>query len=57
MKQCDATTLHSTYSRAHRCLKKTGVKNVGKKNLCLHHRSMAVRKSPSTGTRAGKGKS
>ncbi|MBI5882415.1 MAG: hypothetical protein HZB91_04850 [Elusimicrobia bacterium] len=57
MKQCDATTLHSTYSRAHRCLKKTGVKNMGKKNLCPHHRTMEDRKAVPSGPKAGKGKS
>mgnify|MGYP001594481362 CR=1 FL=1 len=57
MKQCDATTLHSTYSVAHRCLKKTGVRNVGKKNLCLHHRAMAGRKTTPAASRTGKGKS
>ncbi|MBI5209951.1 MAG: hypothetical protein HY927_08265 [Elusimicrobia bacterium] len=44
MKQCDATTLPSTYTTAHRCLKKAGVKKVGKKNLCTHHRAMEDRK-------------
>ncbi|MBI5625102.1 MAG: hypothetical protein HY924_15100 [Elusimicrobia bacterium] len=39
MKQCDAVTLASTYAAAHRCLKKTGVRKIGKRNLCAHHRT------------------
>jgi hypothetical protein len=50
MRQCDAQTLSSTYSDAHRCLKKTGIKKVGKRALCMHHRSMRNRKtSPKSG--------
>jgi hypothetical protein len=44
MKQCEATTLASTYSLSHRCLKNKGVKKAGKKNLCAHHTSMEARR-------------
>ena len=44
MKQCDATTLASSYSSAHPCLKKNGIKKVGKKRFCAHHR--ATRPAP-----------
>jgi hypothetical protein len=44
MNQCDALTLASTYSQAHRCLKLTDVKKVGKLTLCAHHRAMRDRK-------------
>jgi len=43
-KQCEATTLPSTYSGAHRCLKRRGVKKAGKKSLCAHHQTMAARR-------------
>ena len=43
MKQCDATTLASTYTRAHRCLKTKGLKLVKRRRLCSHHRAAAVR--------------
>jgi hypothetical protein len=45
MTRCDALTLSSTYSAAHRCLKRTGVRKVGKKNLCTHHRAMKSRRN------------
>ena len=45
MRQCDAKTLSSTYSDAHRCLKSTGLKKVGKRSLCMHHRTMRSRKA------------
>jgi len=45
MNQCDAKTLPSTYSEAHRCLKSTGLKKIGKRYLCTHHRSMRDRKA------------
>lgn len=41
--QCEATTLASTYSTAHRCLKKR-VKKTGKKSLCAHHHTMEDKK-------------
>ena len=44
-KQCEATTLTSTYSQAHRCLKNKGVKQVGKRKLCAHHQTMQTRKA------------
>jgi hypothetical protein len=40
--QCEATTLTSTYSSAHRCLKVRGVKKVASSMLCLHHRVMRM---------------
>lgn len=43
MKQCDAMTLASTYSQAHRCLKTKGLKVVKRRRLCSHHRARAVR--------------
>jgi hypothetical protein len=43
-KQCEATTLVSTYSDSHRCLKKRGVKQAGKRALCVHHQNMEARK-------------
>ena len=46
MKQCEATTLPSTYSQSHRCLKKKGVKKTGKRNLCAHHQNMEARRKP-----------
>ena len=45
MNRCDATTLASTYSEAHRCLKGTGLKRIGKRTLCMHHRTMRARKA------------
>ncbi|MBI5239035.1 MAG: hypothetical protein HY926_01045 [Elusimicrobia bacterium] len=44
MTQCDARTLPSTYSESHRCLKSAGLKKVGKRTLCPHHRNMRGRK-------------
>ncbi|MFA5140243.1 MAG: hypothetical protein WC728_13510 [Elusimicrobiota bacterium] len=44
MKQCEAKTLSSTYSETHRCLKSTGLKKIGKRYLCAHHRSMQGRR-------------
>lgn len=38
MRQCEAWTLASTYTLAHRCLKTSGLKKVGKRWLCAHHR-------------------
>jgi len=45
MKQCEAKTPATTYTSAHRCLKKHGVKKSGSRNLCSHHREMAARKA------------
>lgn len=45
-KQCEAVTLASTYSDAHRCLKRRGVKKTGKRRLCAHHQAMAARRRP-----------
>lgn len=45
MNQCDATTGASTYSDAHRCLKRHGIEKTGEKNLCAHHRSMSSQKT------------
>lgn len=45
MKQCDAKTLPSTYATAHQCLKTSGVKKIGKRNLCAHHQTMGVKNS------------
>ena len=39
MKQCEAVTLASSYAAAHPCLKKNGLKMVGNKLLCAHHRA------------------
>lgn len=44
MKQCEADTLPSTYSRVHRCLKPSSAKKVGGRALCSHHRALAARK-------------
>jgi hypothetical protein len=41
--QCEATTLATTYSAAHQCLKNKGVKKEGKRRLCAHHRAAAAR--------------
>ncbi|UPT72803.1 MAG: hypothetical protein M0D55_12825 [Elusimicrobiota bacterium] len=43
-KQCDAVTPASTYTEAHRCLKKSGLKKSGKRRLCAHHKSMEERR-------------
>ncbi|MCX5795655.1 MAG: hypothetical protein NTY77_09195 [Elusimicrobia bacterium] len=45
MNQCEAQTLASTYSEAHRCLKSSGLKKIGKRTLCVHHRTMRDRKA------------
>lgn len=42
MKQCEATTRASTYSGAHRCHKKNGVKKIGKRYLCAHHKNTKI---------------
>jgi hypothetical protein len=43
--QCEATTLESTYSRAHRCLKKkAGKKKSGAKALCSAHQAIQDRR-------------
>ncbi|MFA6003189.1 MAG: hypothetical protein WC881_03895 [Elusimicrobiota bacterium] len=39
--QCEAMTLASTYTPAHRCLNRHGVQGVGGRHLCAHHRSGA----------------
>jgi hypothetical protein len=44
--QCEAVTLASTYSQSHRCLKKAGIKRLGKRRLCLHHRNFEARRQP-----------
>lgn len=44
MKQCEAVTVASTYSSAHRCLKRSVDPKSGKRRLCRHHKSMAARK-------------
>lgn len=44
MPQCEATTLASTYSPSHRCLKTRGVKKLGGKRLCAHHQTMHARR-------------
>lgn len=43
--QCEADTPASTYTSAHRCLKRHGVKKAGRKSLCAHHREMASRRA------------
>jgi hypothetical protein len=43
VRRCDAVTLASTYSAAHRCLKKSVVK-VRRLNLCAHHRALELRR-------------
>jgi hypothetical protein len=49
MKQCEATTRASTYSKSHRCLKKSGVKKIGKRYLCAHHMNANIQGTlPST---------
>jgi len=42
-KQCEATTLASAYTEAHRCLKSHGVKKTGERQLCAHHRAKHAR--------------
>jgi len=42
--QCEAITLVSTYSEAHRCFNKRGIKKVGKRHLCANHKNMEERK-------------
>ena len=42
MKQCEAITQPSVYSKAHRCLKKNGVKKIGKRYLCAHHKNAKI---------------
>lgn len=39
MKHCQAVTQASSYTLAHPCLKKNGLKKVGKRYLCAHHRT------------------
>ncbi len=46
--QCQAMTLASTYSTAHRCLKTNGVKKTGSKVLCAHHRTAGLRAKPAS---------
>jgi len=41
--QCQAVTSPTTYSRAHRCLKRSGVQKVGAMSLCAHHRASFAR--------------
>lgn len=45
MNQCAAQTLPSVYSKAHRCLKITGLKKVGTRCFCRHHQTMRARKA------------
>ncbi len=45
-RQCEATTLASTYSLSHRCLKTRGIKRVGALRLCPHHQAMEARRRP-----------
>jgi len=47
MRQCDATTIASTYSDSHRCLKRHGLKKVGRRILCAHHYAAMSRKDDS----------
>ncbi len=42
MKQCEAITQPSVYSKAHRCLKKNGIKKIGKRYLCAHHKNAKI---------------
>ena len=42
MRQCEAITQPSIYSKAHRCLKKNGVKKIGKRYLCAHHKNVKI---------------
>ncbi|MEK7384731.1 MAG: hypothetical protein AAB262_15810 [Elusimicrobiota bacterium] len=52
MQQCDAITLASSYACAHPCLKKNGLKKVGQRRLCAHHRaSKTAWKTGATGGR------
>jgi hypothetical protein len=44
-KQCEAVTLASTYTSAHRCLKTQGIKKTGRLCLCAHHRAMEERRA------------
>lgn len=37
--QCEAVTQASTYSEAHRCLKKGTAAKAGRRILCAHHRT------------------
>jgi len=43
--QCEATTPASTYSLAHRCLKRGGAKKTGQRRLCAHHHNMRSKAS------------
>lgn len=47
MKQCEAMTQPSYYSKAHRCLKKNGVKKIGKRYLCAHHKNTNIQDAAS----------
>ncbi len=42
MKQCEAMTRSSTYSATHRCLKRNGVKKIGRRYLCAHHKNAKI---------------
>jgi len=49
MKQCQAVTVASTYSAAHRCLKSSvGPKKSGR-SLCTHHKSVRAPARPLPG--------
>lgn len=38
IRQCEAMTVASTYTAAHRCLKMGKWKRIGARRLCTHHR-------------------
>ena len=45
-KRCEAVTQPSTYSAAHRCLKRPVPKKTGKRHLCVHHQNMETVRRP-----------
>jgi hypothetical protein len=46
MPQCQATTLASSYSPSHRCLRTTGLRKIRHRHLCVVHRRMAGAAAP-----------
>jgi hypothetical protein len=42
-RQCQAVTVAGTYSAAHRCLKRGGLRRKGSLQLCAHHFAAAGR--------------
>jgi hypothetical protein len=42
--QCEAVTRPSSYTAAHRCLKKKAGARLGGRYLCTHHKAMSERR-------------